>query len=70
MEAFRKIRILETIRQGQVGGGETHVFDLVKTIDKTKFEVEVLSFTEGPMVEKLKELGCDLALFGVHRLTR
>lgn len=57
MKAFRKIRILETIRQGQVGGGETHVFDLVKTIDKTKFEVEVLSFTEGPMVEKLKELG-------------
>jgi glycosyltransferase involved in cell wall biosynthesis len=57
MEATRKIRILETIRQGQVGGGETHVFDLVKSIDKAKFEVEVLSFTEGPMVDKLNALG-------------
>ena len=57
MENSRKIRILETIRQGQVGGGETHVFDLVKSIDKSKFEVEVLSFTDGPMVQKLNELG-------------
>ena len=57
MENSRKIRILETIRQGQVGGGETHVFDLVKSIDKSKFEVEVLSFTYGPMVQKLNELG-------------
>jgi len=29
----------------------------VRFLDKTKFEVEVLSFTEGPMVDKLKALG-------------
>lgn len=57
MENQRKIKILEAIRQGQIGGGETHVFDLVKTIDKEKFEVEVLSFTDGVMVDKLKALG-------------
>lgn len=57
MRTQGKIRILETIRQGQVGGGETHVLDLVRKLDKDKFQVEVLSFTDGPMVEKLNSLG-------------
>ncbi|MBI3520560.1 MAG: glycosyltransferase family 4 protein [Bacteroidetes bacterium] len=52
-----KIKILETIRQGQVGGGETHVLDLVRKLNKDLFEVEVLSFTDGPMVHKLNALG-------------
>ena len=52
-----KIKILETIRQGQVGGGETHVLDLVRKLDKDLFEVEVLSFTDGPMVDTLNALG-------------
>lgn len=53
----RKIRILETIRQGQIGGGESHVLDLVKYLDKSQFEPIVLSFTDGPMVERLIDLG-------------
>lgn len=52
-----KIRILETIRQGQIGGGESHVLDLVSNLNKSEFEPIVLSFTEGPMVERLQELG-------------
>lgn len=54
-----KIKILETIRQGKIGGGETHVLDLIANIDKIKFEPIVLSFTDGPMVERAKELGVD-----------
>ncbi len=57
MKTQGKVRILETIRQGQVGGGETHVLDLVRKLDKSKFQVDVLSFTDGPMVEKLNSLG-------------
>ena len=57
MKNTSKIKILETIRQGQVGGGETHVLDLVAKMDKTRFEVEVLSFTDGPMVDKLIAMG-------------
>lgn len=52
-----KIKILQTIRQGKVGGGETHVLDLVNELDKDKFESVILSFTEGPMVDKLKADG-------------
>jgi glycosyltransferase involved in cell wall biosynthesis len=53
----RKIKILETIRQGQIGGGESHVLDLVPNLNKEEFEPVVLSFTDGPMVDKLKEAG-------------
>lgn len=52
-----KIKILHTIRQGQIGGGETHVLDLVANLDTKKFTSEVLSFTDGEMVSRLKKMG-------------
>jgi len=55
----KKIKVLETIRQGKIGGGETHVLDLIANIDKSKYEPIVLSFTDGPMVERAKELGVE-----------
>jgi glycosyltransferase involved in cell wall biosynthesis len=53
----RKIRVLECIRQGQIGGGETHLLSLVENLDRSRFEPVVLSFTEGPMVERLRGMG-------------
>lgn len=52
-----KIKVLETIRQGKIGGGESHVLDLVEEMDKSLYEPVVLSFTEGPMVDKLRAMG-------------
>jgi glycosyltransferase involved in cell wall biosynthesis/cellulose synthase/poly-beta-1,6-N-acetylglucosamine synthase-like glycosyltransferase len=52
-----KIRILATIRQGDYGGGETYLYNLVTRIDKNKYEPYILSFTEGNMVNQLKEKG-------------
>lgn len=52
-----KIKVLETIRQGKIGGGESHVLTLVKELDKSLFDPVVLSFTPGPMVDELKKLG-------------
>ena len=49
-----KIRVLETIRQGAIGGGESHVLSLVSALDPSRFEPVVLSFTEGAMVEELR----------------
>jgi glycosyltransferase involved in cell wall biosynthesis len=57
MSTNQKIKILETIRQGQIGGGESHLLSLVENLDKTKFEPVVLSFTEGPMVDRLRDMG-------------
>lgn len=49
--------MLETIRQGQIGGGESHLLDLVENLDKGLFDPVVLSFTDGPMVDRLKAMG-------------
>lgn len=57
MSGIEKIRILHAIRQGKVGGGETHVLDLVNALDKTRFDAVILSFTDGPMVDKLRADG-------------
>lgn len=57
MGADKKIRVLETIRQGKIGGGESHVLDLVATLNKDEFEPVVLSFTDGPMIEALQQMG-------------
>ena len=57
MSSYKKIRILETIRQGQIGGGESHLLDLVENLNKEVFEPVVLSFTDGPMVERLRGMG-------------
>jgi glycosyltransferase involved in cell wall biosynthesis len=57
VNAINPIRILLTIRQGKIGGGESHVLDLIFHLDKSKFEPVVLSFTDGPMVTRLTEWG-------------
>jgi glycosyltransferase involved in cell wall biosynthesis len=53
----KKIKVLECIRQGQIGGGESHLLSLVENLDRERFEPVVLSFTEGPMVDRLRDLG-------------
>lgn len=55
----RKIKILECIRQGQIGGGESHLLSLVGNLDRDRFEPLVLSFTDGPMIERLGEMGVE-----------
>lgn len=67
MEQTRKIRVLETIRQGKIGGGESHVLDLVRSMDHSKFEPVVLSFTDGPMVNVLQELGIPVFVIGSEK---
>lgn len=57
MARQQKIKVLEVIRQGKIGGGESHVLDLVASLDKSKFDVSVLSFTGGQMIQALEEMG-------------
>jgi len=56
-ETTAPIRVLQGIRQGKIGGGESYLLSLVENMDRTRFEPVVLSFTEGPMVERLRSLG-------------
>ena len=59
MQASKKIKVLQAIRQGKVGGGETHILDLVKHLDKDCFQPVVLSFTDGEMIDKLNDMGIE-----------
>jgi glycosyltransferase involved in cell wall biosynthesis len=52
-----RIKVLQAIRQGAIGGGESHVLDLVEHLDKKVYEPIVLAFTEGAMIERLKQMG-------------
>ena len=59
MKQETKIKVLECIRQGQIGGGESHLLSLLQNMDRDRFDPVVLSFTDGPMIEKVKEMGID-----------
>jgi glycosyltransferase involved in cell wall biosynthesis len=58
----KKIKVLECIRQGQIGGGESHLLSLVENLDRSAFDPIVLSFTDGPMVQRLKEMNVDTSV--------
>ena len=52
-----KLKVLEVIRQGQIGGGESHLLDLIYFLDKEKIEPICLSFSDGEMINRLKQMG-------------
>lgn len=54
---MKPIKILEVIRQGEIGGGESHVIDLIEGFDKQKIEPVVLAFTDGHMIKTLRKQG-------------
>lgn len=52
-----KIKVLEVIRQGQIGGGESHLLDLVYFMNRERYEPVCLSFTHGEMIRRLEAMG-------------
>lgn len=63
----RKIKILHAIRQGKIGGGESHVIDLVGNLDNRLYESIVLAFTDGPMVTHMKSRGIKTHIIPTER---
>ena len=51
------LTIAHLIRQGKIGGGESHVLSLVSRLDPKKFRSIVISFTDGPMIDALNKMG-------------
>jgi glycosyltransferase involved in cell wall biosynthesis len=62
MEVKHKIKVLECIRQGQIGGGESHLLSLSENLNKSIFEPVVLSFTDGPMIGLLQKMNIDTSV--------
>ncbi|MEN6618379.1 MAG: glycosyltransferase [Rikenellaceae bacterium] len=53
---MNSIKVLEVIRQGQIGGGESHLIDLISGFG-TDISPVVLAFTQGHMIDYLREAG-------------
>lgn len=64
---MRPIKILQAIRQGKIGGGESHVLDLSTHLDRSKFEPVVLAFTAGEMVDELNSRGIQTKVIHTER---
>jgi len=52
-----KIKILELIDGGFLGGGQTNVLSIIKNIDKEKFDVSVAARGGGKFETAVKKLG-------------
>jgi glycosyltransferase involved in cell wall biosynthesis len=52
-----KLKVFEVIRQGQIGGGESHLLDLIYFLNKEKIEPVCLSFSDGEMIKRLTQMG-------------
>lgn len=62
-----RYKILYCIRQGTIGGGESHLMDLVEFLDKEKFKPLILSFTDGAMIDHFKKKGVDTFVIHTER---
>lgn len=54
---MKPIKILEVIRQGEIGGGESHVIDLIAGFNRKEIEPVAMAFTDGHMMETLRNMG-------------
>jgi glycosyltransferase involved in cell wall biosynthesis len=54
---MNKIKVLEVIQQGEIGGGESHLLTLLSNLDTSKFEPFVVALSDGAMITRLNSMG-------------
>lgn len=52
-----KIKVLEVIQQGEIGGGESHLLTLLSKLDRNRFEPVVIALSDGEMINRLNAMG-------------
>lgn len=62
-----RFKILFCIRQGGIGGGESHLIDLVEFLNKELFKPLVLAFTDGAMITHFKRQGISTFVIPTER---
>lgn len=60
-------KILEVIRQGKIGGGESHLLDLIHFINKKEIKPVCLSFTDGEMINRLTQMGIECRVINTEK---
>ncbi len=54
---------MEVIRQGETGGGESHLLDLVKGLLQDNIHCIVVAFSDGKMMKEMRQLGVENYVF-------
>jgi hypothetical protein len=52
-----RIRVVELLATGSSGGAQEHVYNLVTRLDRARYDVSVLSLSNGPAVRRLERTG-------------
>ena len=60
-------KVLEVIRQGRIGGGESHLLDLVYYFHKEEIKPICLSFSDGEMINRLTQMGINCHIINTKR---
>jgi len=56
----RLIRVVEVLATGSSGGAQEHLFGLVTRMDRTRYDVSIVSLSNGSAVRKLERAGFDV----------
>lgn len=57
-----RIRVVELLATGTNGGAQEHLFGLMSRIDQSRFDVSVVSLSNGSAVRKLERAGFDVVV--------
>lgn len=52
----KPIKILYVITSGEIGGAQTHLYDLISKLDRTHFQITVACSPSGPLLDTLTQL--------------
>lgn len=61
--SISKINILYISPFPHLGGGEISLLTLLKNLDRERFKSSLICYSEGPFIEKVKELGIEVIVF-------
>ncbi|MEZ0240343.1 MAG: glycosyltransferase, partial [Chloroflexota bacterium] len=57
-----RIRVVELLATGTSGGAQEHVYNLVTRLDPERYDVSVLSLSNGPAVRRLERTGASVCV--------
>ena len=57
VDGMERIVVTELMASGAGGGAQVHVQSLVERLDRARFDVEVISLSDGPAVRRIRATG-------------
>ena len=57
VDGMERIVVTELMASGAGGGAQVHVQNLVERLDRARFDIEVITLSEGPAVRRIRATG-------------